>query len=132
MHEPHKTPPNHPDQLLTSGEDQHHYRHNSSVVEAQQGPGVPSEWPGSNIFRDYRHSVKRRQTPVSRNVRLSGHRCCQILPLARRGERQRLKGCCPQSVCGRQQGRSSANRPSAPATPLLDVSAFQIQVVRPR
>src|SRR5580658_1044155 len=35
-------------QPATSGEDQHHYRQNSSGRRTGQGPSVPSLWHGSN------------------------------------------------------------------------------------
>src|SRR5579863_3983128 len=47
MHEPHKTP-KHPNRPFTSGEDQHHYRQNSSGVAAPQGTSVPLRWHESN------------------------------------------------------------------------------------
>src|ERR1700688_3998662 len=46
MHEPH----GHPRVLsaITSGEDQHHYRQNSSGQHTAQGTTVPPAWHGSN------------------------------------------------------------------------------------
>jgi hypothetical protein len=47
MHEPHRHPqPS--NSAITSGEDQHHYRQNSSGIEGAQGPTVPLGWHGSN------------------------------------------------------------------------------------
>ena len=47
MHEPHRYPLD-PNQPFTSGEDQHHYRQNSSGIAAGQGPSVPYRWHESN------------------------------------------------------------------------------------
>gem|GEM_PF-6279754 len=51
MHEPH----GHPRVLsaITSGEDQHHYRQNSSGQHSAQGTTVPSAWHGSNSTEHY-------------------------------------------------------------------------------
>jgi hypothetical protein len=51
------------DSATTTGEDQHHYRQNSSGSDGAQGTSVPSKWHGSN-----RESVigKRLYTPQDR------------------------------------------------------------------
>jgi hypothetical protein len=51
MHEPH----GHPRVLsaITSGEDQHHYRQNTSGQHTAQGTTVPSAWHGSNTTEHY-------------------------------------------------------------------------------
>jgi len=47
MHEPHRHPQ--PSKsAITSGEDQHHYRQDSSGGKTEQGPTVPSRWHVSN------------------------------------------------------------------------------------
>jgi hypothetical protein len=62
MHEPH----GHPRVLsaITSGEDQHHYRQNSSGQHTAQGTTVPSAWHGSNSTEHYLRPIAARSVSV--------------------------------------------------------------------
>jgi hypothetical protein len=75
--------PNIFESAITSGEDQHHYRQNSSGAQAGQGPSVPSAWHGSNRTwdRELRYAGGASEGEVSCTI-VNGHR---YFPLLRSG-----------------------------------------------
>src|SRR6266849_8084420 len=103
MHEPHRYPQTIPNLLITSGEDQHHYRQNSSGIEGAQGTTVPLKWHGSNSVPATERL--RGGLPLVLRACSNARPCFPLLRFGRRVELKRWKDCFLTSVCGRLPSR---------------------------